>query len=143
VNSEKFPNPCGVAVALARNTALLEHILEPMRRVARDAGYAITVHGSLARDIDLVAIPCAERTDEPDYLVTRLAAAVASITGRCNAYADWEEKPHGRRAKSILVWGERFGSITLDLSVMPRLEKEPKETPSLAEKACKNKRKRA
>jgi hypothetical protein len=121
---------------------LLEHIIEPMRRVARDAGYAITIHGSLARDIDLVAIPWADRADDPDFLVNRLCGAIASITGRCNQYNEWAEKPHGRRAKTLLVWGTQFGSIDIDLSVMPRLEKEPETTAPIAHKPCKNKAKR-
>lgn len=123
--SEKHPNPVNVAVARALNTALLEHILEPMRRVAQDAGYALTVHGSLARDIDLVAIPWVDHNvRDADYLVDRLCAAVAAIVGRCNPMKDWTEKPHGRRAKTILVWGGgRFGSVDIDLSVMPIVPK--------------------
>lgn len=121
---EKHPNPVDVAVARAGNTVLLDHILEPMRRVARDAGYAITVHGSLARDIDLVAIPWTDQAaDDVDQLVTRLCAAVAGVTGRCNPMQGWTDKPHGRRAKTILVWGHRFGSVDLDLSVMPVIAK--------------------
>jgi hypothetical protein len=108
-------------------TTLLDHILEPMRRVARDAGYALTIHGSLARDIDMVAVPWVEHNvGDPDYLVSRLTAVVAGITGRCNPMNDWTDKPHGRRAKSLLVWGGRFGSVDIDLSVMPAIEK-PKE----------------
>jgi hypothetical protein len=84
--------------------------------------HAITVHGSIARDIDLVAVPWTDRAAEPDYLVDRLTAAVASVTGRCNAYNDWTVKPHGRLAKILLVWGQPFGSIDIDLSVMPRVE---------------------
>lgn len=125
----KYPNPVDVAVASAMCNELLSHILEPMRTVARDAGYAITVHGSLARDIDLVAIPWSEHhVMSADFLVTRLAAVVASITGRCNAMADWTDKPHGRRAKTLLVWGDRFGTVDIDLSVMPIVERPKAES---------------
>lgn len=120
----KYPNAVDVAVAGAMINELLSHILEPIRVVARDAGYAITVHGSLARDIDLVAIPWVETHVMPaDFLVTRIAATVASITGRCNAMADWTEKPHGRCAKTLMIWGERFGHVDIDLSVMPIVER--------------------
>lgn len=123
MSDEKHPNPVDVAVARAMCTTLLEHILEPMRVVARDAGYAITVHGSLARDIDLVAIPWTKHGEYgPDYLVTRLAATIASITGRCNPMSEWADKPHGRRAKTLMVWGGRFGTVDIDLSVMPKIE---------------------
>ncbi len=126
MSGEKHPNAVDVAVARAMCTTLLEHILEPMRTVARDAGYAIAVHGSLARDIDLVAIPWTDHGEySADYLVTRLAATIASITGRCNPMNGWTDMPHGRRAKTLLVWGNRFGTVDIDLSVMPKIEKEP------------------
>jgi hypothetical protein len=37
--------------------AKYELLIEPLRAVARSLGYALTVHGSLVRDIDLVAVP--------------------------------------------------------------------------------------
>jgi hypothetical protein len=103
----------------AYNRALLDLILPPMRRAAKDLGYAITVHGSLNRDIDMVAIPWREHhVAEPDDLVQMLVGAIRGVTGRCNYRSEWEEKPHGRRAKTLLVWvGEN--TADLDLSVMP------------------------
>ncbi|NKJ43691.1 hypothetical protein [Novosphingobium sp. SG720] len=108
----------------AYNRALLDLILPPMRMAAKDAGYAITVHGSLNRDIDVVAIPWREHhVKDADFLVQMLAGAIAGVAGRCNPQKDWEEKPHGRRAKILLVWcGETTGH--LDLSVMPVIRKE-------------------
>lgn len=106
----------------AMHQALLDHVLEPMRRVARDAGYAITVHGSLVQDIDLVAIPWIETAKTPDYLVDRLAAVVASIVGRCNLYRTgtdrWADKPHGRRATTLLVYAHLDMHTQIDLSVV-------------------------
>jgi len=106
----------------AYNRALLELILPPMRRAAKDEGYSITIHGSLNRDIDLVAVPWREHNvADKDHLVTALSGAVAGVTGRCNRERDWTEKPHGRWAKILMVWcGENTAS--LDLSVMPRIE---------------------
>lgn len=116
----------------AYNRALLDLILPPMRRVAKDFGYAITVHGSLNRDIDLVAIPWREHNVvTPEVLVTKLCPAIAGVTGRCNwmrgdetKIVDFTPKPHGRVAATLLVWcGEN--SANLDLSIMPALpEKE-------------------
>lgn len=109
----------------AYNRALLDLILPPMRRAAKDVGYAIAVHGSLNRDIDVVAIPWREHgVADPDELVTMLRGAIAGVTGRCHHRDTWTEKPHGRRAKTLLIWcGE--STADLDLSVMPALE--PKE----------------
>lgn len=105
----------------AYNRALLDLILPAMRRAAKDEGYAITVHGSLNRDIDIVAIPWREHNvGTPDRLVTVIAGAIGGVTGRCLHRDSWTEKPHGRRAKTLLVWcGE--STADLDLSVMPAL----------------------
>ena len=113
----------------AYNRALLDLILPPMRRAAKDKGYAITVHGSLNRDIDLVAVPWREHNvSDPDQLVIALCGAVAAVTGRCNfmrsrdenssSLMNWTDKPHGRRATTLLVWCGQ-NSADIDLSVMP------------------------
>lgn len=105
----------------AYNRALLDLILSPMRRTAKDVGYAITVHGSLNRDIDMVAIPWIEHVSaDPDELVDLLAGAIRGVTGRCYARDEWTKKPQGRVAKTLMVWcGENTGM--LDLSVMPTI----------------------
>ena len=107
----------------AYNRALLDLILQPIRITAKDAGYAITVHGSLNRDVDLVAIPWREHSVvDPDRLVALISGAIAAITGRCNHEREWTEKPHGRRAKILIAWcGEN--SCNIDLSVMPTAAK--------------------
>lgn len=110
----------------ATNRALLDLILPSLRRVAKEAGYALAVHGSLNRDIDLVAVPWVEHgVWTPDALLEAMCGAVRGITGRCSypKREAWEQKPHGRLAKSLLAW---CGQTTaqLDLSVWPALNTE-------------------
>ncbi len=107
----------------AYNRALLNLILPPMRRAAKDAGYAITVHGSLDRDIDLVAIAWAEHgVWTPDALIQSLVGAMRGVVGRVHCHdKDWVQKPHGRICKMLLAWaGENDASI--DLSIIPPVE---------------------
>lgn len=108
----------------AYNRALLDLILPPMRRAAKDAGYAITVHGSLNRDIDLVAVPWSEcNVWTIEALYQALIGAVRGVTGRCSNTGEWTDKPHGRKARTLITWcGENTASI--DLSVMPAIETE-------------------
>ena len=104
----------------AYNRALLDLILPPMRRAAKDAGYAITVHGSLNRDIDLVAVPWREHNVwTADTLIDSLVGAMRGAIGRAHCHERaWTPKPHGRQAKTLLAWcGEN--SANIDLSVMP------------------------
>ena len=96
--------------------SLLEDLLPPMRLAARGAGYAIAVHGSLQRDIDLVAIPWTTDAQAADELVERLNGVIAGVLGRACQLGEWSEKPHGRRALTIITPGD----AEIDLSVMPK-----------------------
>lgn len=102
---------------LAFNTALIDALLPELRMAARGSGYAIAIHGTLARDIDLVAIPWTNQADDPDFLVDRLLGVIAGHVGRAVRHGKWTEKPHGRRAVTI-IHSHMGGEI--DLSVMPR-----------------------
>lgn len=108
----------------AYNRALLDLILPSMRRAALEAGYALTVHGSLNRDIDLVAIPWVEHgVWTPDALAEAIAGAIRGVTGRCNNRSGaWTEKPHGRVARTLMVWCGQ-NTADLDLSIMPTVAK--------------------
>ena len=102
---------------------LLAEMLPGMQLAARGCGYALAVHGSLARDIDLIAVPWTEHCDTPEYLLQQLKGAVAAQVGRSLTQRDekWTEKPHGRRSCTIILAGI---CPEIDLSVMPRIEKE-------------------
>jgi hypothetical protein len=103
----------GVCVAV-----FLEELLPPLRLAARGCGYALTVHGSLQRDIDLVAIPWTVGAAEPELLVQRLCGVIAGVMGRAYSAKDWTDKPHGRQAVIILAPG---AAPEIDLSIMPRI----------------------
>lgn len=113
--------PADDIVQGAGNRALLNLILDPMRVVAKKQGYAIAVHGSLDRDIDLIAIPWTEHAGSENELIDAICGAVAGITGSCLKHGDeWTEKPHGRKARTLLIYcGENHKNV--DLSITPRL----------------------
>lgn len=101
--------------------ALLADVLPDLRLAARGLGYAVAVHGSEARDIDLVAIPWDNNAAAPKALVDRICGVLAGKLGRATSLlSDWSEKPHGRQAVTIIVSG---GALCpeFDLSIMPRI----------------------
>lgn len=83
-----------------------------IRKLAKEVGYAVAVHGSLKRDVDLVAVPWIEEAignhDFVEYLCLHLPAVVTDIT----------RKPHGRYGCIL----QGFGRKHFDVSVMPRLK---------------------
>ena len=83
-------------------------------KVAREHGYALTVHGSMARDFDFVAIPWTEEATPAEELVAAIIKACGTIFRQ--GEEDATPKPHGRRAWQLHLCGGPY----IDLSVMPR-----------------------
>lgn len=110
--------------------------------IARELGYCLAIHGSVSRDLDLIAIPWIDDASDPEELVKRIMehtdaclypehlrrhgvpeADIPHILGR-KYKKDPELKPHGRRA--WLLYAE--AGVQIDLSVMPMVmtDKEPR-----------------
>lgn len=83
-----------------------------LRQTAYELGYALALHGSLTRDLDVVAVPWTETAVDRDTLLRRLTETANGFTTD-----SWTERPHGRSAR--IIWlGSSGGCI--DLSVMAR-----------------------
>lgn len=105
---------------------IADKLIGPMRERARELGYALTVHGTLKRDIDLVACPWVQDCAGAYDLAEELRLVALKIHGA--AFMKPEEygdafhragcpgmKPHGR-----LCWVYYLGGpCYIDLSVMP------------------------
>jgi hypothetical protein len=115
------------------NAVACAFLLPKLMEAGRDLGYAICAHGSLARDLDVVAVPWTETAESAERLIIHLAAAVGGVfrnAGRRVTKEDgteeWETvhastptvKPHGRLAWTIHV-GDH--GLYIDVSVMPRV----------------------
>jgi hypothetical protein len=82
--------------------------------IAREHGYALAVHGSLARDFDLIAIPWADEPKEPEAVIEVITSQFAAkLVG-----GPPSDKPHGRRVWTLSIG---FGECFADLSFMPRV----------------------
>lgn len=77
----------------------------------RSHGYALAIHGSLARDFDLICIPWVENPSEPQKVVDDLISKFAILQ-----VGQPGKKLHGRIAYTISA---AFGHCALDLSFMP------------------------
>lgn len=86
------------------------------RVLAWAEGYAIAMHGSFTRDLDIVAIPWAERVCEPEHLIRRIEAA----TGLKQTGHPPGKKPHGRLAWTLL-FPEFDDPRFVDVSVLAAL----------------------
>lgn len=85
--------------------------------LAREYGYAIAVHGSLQRDLDLIAVPWSEVATDAETLVLAICQTTGGFILPDREGRDPSQKPHGR-----LAWSIHLGAgLYIDLSVMPRL----------------------
>lgn len=90
-----------------------------MSKTCREHGYALTVHGSLIRDLDLLAVPWTEDASDENALVADLIEKHGLMVGG-NGKAT--EKPHGRRSYVFIGFGgEETGYI--DFQIMPKVVK--------------------
>ena len=98
------------------NAPLYANLFASMVPIAREHGYALAVHGSVKRDLDLIAVPWVEAPSAPEALVQAFTTAF---------YFDHvdepEQKLHGRLCWTLAFPGECF----VDLSVMPAKAPEP------------------
>ena len=100
-------------------------ILPRIREAGKQMGYAIAIHGTMKRDLDILAVPWIEEAAEPIALVKMVADAVGGyiigdrVDERGYVSDHPTEQPHGRMSWNI-CWG---GKVFIDLSVMPRIGK--------------------
>ena len=97
-----------------------------LRVVARAHGYALGLHGSLRRDLDLIAVPWIETpSDEATFVEAMRQAAEGYVLPKEAGGSPFGLKPHGRRAYTIVLKGcsatvppDQFASF-IDLSIVP------------------------
>lgn len=103
--------------------------IERIRKLAGEVGYALGVHGSLERDLDIIAAPWVTEAVSPLALAEHIAAGLG---GRVVDH-ETQDKPCGRWSCNIHTptWTKM-----IDLSVMPAID-----TPSrIAELEAENER---
>lgn len=102
--------------------------------ISRKLGYALALHGTLVRDMDLIAVPWVEDAATPDQLYVALKSHLGALSWMDlikeqlpkevadkvilsaveRGEAGWEIKPHGRIARNLhLLYG-----VKVDLSVI-------------------------
>lgn len=112
---------------VSRTREYFERLIGPLREAAREQGYAVAVHGSLERDIDLIAVPWTELCGEPVCLAEVILKKAREVIGDHVGPHPHESnfwftagcpgsKSHGRLCWSFHLGGGPY----IDLSVMPK-----------------------
>lgn len=119
-------------------------MFEPLKEIALKYGYNLVLHGSLNRDMDLIAIPWNETVGVVDEMMNEFCEYVGGEILLWNQHRNedgeivgdlFTEKPHGRKAYVIDIYrggylnGGGFQDMTyhkdpqtyMDISVMPTM----------------------
>jgi len=83
-----------------------------LAKIFQKHGYALAVHGSLARDFDLIAVPWGETVSSPESVIKEVSDGYV-----IHQVGEPQAKRYGRVAYSISVG---FGDCGLDLSFFPK-----------------------
>lgn len=105
----------GVSSLKPSNYAPVYCALYPeLSEIARTHGYALAIHGSMARDFDLVCVPWADLPAPSDAVVSHITRTFAIKT-----VGEATIKAHGRKVYTLSIG---FGECFIDLSFMPVYE---------------------
>lgn len=97
-------------------------IWEVASEAARSCGYCLALHGSMARDLDMVAIPWTDEAAPAEEMIAALVKVTAFHFTDGSAHVMGPvDKPHGRQVWTIPYMAQWH----LDVSVMPRAPRSP------------------
>lgn len=85
------------------------------RKVALECGYALALHGSMARDMDIIAVAWQEDALPVESLVKKISDCIGETVWKDHHLNTAEAKPHGRISYTLSIMGEWF----IDLSIIP------------------------
>lgn len=105
------------------------YLYDKLVATAQDNGYALALHGSMNRDLDLVAIPWTENASTKEVLLAELDEAMSRyqlepFRKKKTNIKSGTKKPHGRVAYSLHLGGEPY----VDISILPRRIARKKKT---------------
>jgi len=90
-----------------------------LAEIARRHGYALAVHGSLARDFDSICVPWTEKVSCPSTVVVSMESEFAVKRIGLPSL-----KQHGREVWTLSIG---FGECFFDLSFMPQIGRSSKD----------------
>lgn len=95
--------------------AIYAQLLPTIRQVAKDCGWGIGIHGSMLKDLDIIAIPWTDEALQGKEMVEKVCEAIGGKVGYRSGFA-----PGKRQGYSIILDFYAHGDIVegyLDFSI--------------------------
>lgn len=96
--------------------AFYASIYEDLRKAALDCGWALGLHGSLASDMDIMAMPWTEDAKPVAEMIEALQKCFTDSPFKEQNTVPHHGKPNGRVVYTMNIWAEFY----LDINVIER-----------------------
>ncbi len=110
------------AVTCNGRTAFYACMWEDIRQCAMDCGWAVSLHGSLVSDMDIMAMPWVENAVSFKKMIDRVSKLFKDNDMSSQYVITYNEKPHNRVVASIPIWSDFY----LDISTINTADVAPK-----------------
>ena len=90
-----------------------------LKDIAHKHGYALAVHGSFTRDMDLIAVPWIDSPSSHEELLSEMFDAIGYDRHWETPYSSKALKPHGRIAYTLPTGAGGYVDISI-MSVFPQ-----------------------
>jgi len=111
-----------MAVTCNGRTAFYACMYEDIRKCAMDCGWAVSLHGSLASDMDIMAMPWVDNAVSFKEMVDRISKLFKDNDMSSQYVITYNEKPHNRVVATIPIWADFY----LDISTINTADVVPK-----------------
>ena len=105
------------SLSLNGKPAFYAAVYSDLREIAYKYGWALGLHGSLANDMDIMAMPWTKDASSIDILIRELQAKFDGPFKGVDV-KPYRGKPNGRVVYSIPIWGDLY----LDINVIEKEE---------------------
>jgi len=89
-------------------------IWDDLRQAAMNCGWALALHGSLANDMDIMAMPWVEDAKSVDVMIKALSDCFTESPFKEHHLVPHNTKPHGRTVYTMSIWAD----FHLDISII-------------------------
>ncbi|MGN1158346.1 MAG: hypothetical protein ACI4TK_19410 [Agathobacter sp.] len=100
------------AVTCNGRPAFYAAMWDDIRKCAMDYGWAVALHGSLASDMDIMAMPWTESAVSFPQLVCYIAELFDGNKLSENYSITYYEKPHNRVVATIPIWADFYLDVS-------------------------------
>lgn len=100
------------AITCNGRPAFFASMYEDIRECAMDLGWAVALHGSLASDMDIMAMPWTETAVTFERLIQKISKLFEGNPMSELYSISYNKKPHGRVVATIPIWEDFYLDIS-------------------------------